>query len=95
MKLPRYSLRTLLLAITFACIAFSGFSPLGQVARISDAALFWMLVVFFVPPLISSGFVGYAIGRKALTVRSVIVFAIAQGIAIGAIIYLVSIEDVY
>jgi len=90
MKIPRYTLRTLILAMTFTCIVLGGFSPIFQIAASSgDSTTFWMIFALYFPPLVSVGFSGYAIGRKVLTVRMVIAFAVAQAIAIGTVVYLI------
>jgi hypothetical protein len=84
----QFTIRTLLLAFAFGGLSLWGFlhwhyrethsfgrppSLLNEVSEFFYEALIWV-------PLI---FLAYAIGRKALTVRIVIVFGVAEASAIG------------
>jgi hypothetical protein len=82
MKLPRFSTTTLLLGIAafaISCVGFldlyemesayrQPFSLTDTIAAYLDESAFWL-------PLI---LLAFAVGRKALTLRSVAVYAIAQ-----------------
>jgi hypothetical protein len=87
MRLPRYQTKTLLLAVAVAAISIGGFLPWHDVERhsfggptppLEEARDYFVESLIWVPPI----FIAYAIGRRALTVRIVIAFAIAELLAV-------------
>jgi hypothetical protein len=86
---PRFSLQFgtsgLMLAVTFVCICLASFlGAWGQLAEFQRHTLLWELLwlsPFWFPVV----FVAYAAGRREITVKFVLAFAIAQLIAIGGL----------
>ncbi len=82
MKL-QFSTASLLLATTFIAIAAGGMVPFWQALAPNEHAFVAYLLEALSPVIIPFLFVAFALGRRALTVRIVIAFAIGEGAAIA------------
>jgi hypothetical protein len=80
---------TLLLATAFAAVCIGGTLPFWRALTPRD----WDNVAPFfgtlLPLLIPCVFVGVVVGRRALTLRTVLAFAISEAIAAGIFLWLV------
>jgi hypothetical protein len=90
MKLPRFSLRTLLLSTAAIALTLWGLIEWHSVQAISvgaggEYALLHELRDFFSDSLVWVPFIfaAYSIGRKSLTIPALIVFAVAEACAVG------------
>jgi hypothetical protein len=96
MKLPKFSLATMLLAVTVAAIVFGSIVAWQQIAIASSGGHpipfsahlenYVVTSAYWVP----FGFLGYAIGRRRLSAWTVLALGIAQLLALGATYILVS-----
>ena|SRR6478752_8802696 len=88
---PQYTTATLLLTTTALAIALAGMLGWGQLAgwfnHSSEWSLFRVLsIVLSVGPLwVPIGFAGFVIGRRQITILSVIVLAILEVAALGIV----------
>jgi hypothetical protein len=82
MKLPQFTLQTLLLSVSVAAISLGGMIAWAQFAGPSPAYIL-LGIGFSTPFLVPFVFVAFAIGRKKLTVPMVVLFAVAEAIACG------------
>ena len=84
-----FSLRTLLLAVTFTSIAFGGLLALLNRGLATEVEWSFTLriVVVISPAWVPFAFLGYAVGRHQLTARTVLVFTIAEFASIGLMLW--------
>jgi hypothetical protein len=87
----QFSTSTLMLATTTAAITCAGLFSLMKLDGRSDESLALLpgFIGFTAPLTVPAAFLGFAIGRKSLTVRTVIVFTVAE-IAAVAVAYFVN-----
>jgi hypothetical protein len=81
MKLPRFSTSTLLLSVAVAAVSFGG--SVAAWGRKIQARYFFVGVGLDAPLWLPITFVAFAVGRKALTVRMVVAFAVAEAAAVA------------
>ena len=77
----------MLLATTVIAIALGGILGWEQIIGLSppEKGILWVveIIPFAAPIWLPIAFVAFAIGRKAFTVRMVVVLAIAQAVGVG------------
>src|SRR3954467_1512249 len=85
MKLPRFSLRTLILVVAFAAISCAGLMRYRTVIShtMQDWDIFLWDVCQYGPVLMPLAFLIFAAGRKKFTLALVVTFAIAEVAMIG------------
>ena len=79
----QFSMSTLMLVLTVAAISCVGMLALMKIDGRNQLGLLPGFVGFASPLLVPCAFVGFAGGRRALTVRMVAVLTIAEAAAIG------------
>lgn len=79
----RYNIRTLLLVTAFAAVALFG-TTFNLKQSPSLARDFILLLGYFSPTWVPFVFAAYALGRRSLSAKLVIAFAIVEGIALYA-----------
>ncbi len=88
MKLPQFSIKTILLATAAVAITFAGVS--GYISLWSPfftaGYLPWNVFKCFTPLYVPIVFAAFALGRKKLSVAMIIAFAVAQAVSL-AILY--------
>src|SRR5262245_4363292 len=89
MKLPQYSIATILLMTAAAAIASGGLLVFRQYVLEAPAGFNWLwyclyLLGITIPLWLPIVFVAVAIARRSLTLPMVIVFGIAEATAVGA-----------
>jgi hypothetical protein len=88
MKWYQFTTKTLLIGIVFGSVFFcavrfwllhfcDGYEIAGIIYSISFVSCFWLPFVFF----------AYAVGRRSMTWRFVMVFAVAETAAVAAVYY--------
>lgn len=90
MRLPQFTTKTLLLAVVVVAISIAGFLPwhrgvigmnaIGlKVPPLQELDVYFYQGLLWVPWI----FIAYSLGRGRLTVLAVVVFAIAESLAVG------------
>jgi hypothetical protein len=90
----QFSTRSLLLATAFVAIACGSFGGWWQIDGAKDPGsvhIYVYVLGFMMPVWLPLVFIGYAIGRKRLSVPLVLIFAVAQALAVG-LAYLADVE---
>ena len=80
----QYSTRTILLATAFAacvCGAYSVWWLFIKIMKAEDGIVF--PIIFFIPFYLPAVFVGYAAGRRKLSIWLMLVFIVLQVTALG------------
>jgi hypothetical protein len=78
----RFGLSGLLLAIAFVAVAIAG-SQFAIRAVFNDSAEVYALAALLLPLWLPVAMCAFAIGRRQLTVRMVVVFAVLEAASIG------------
>lgn len=79
----QFSMRSLMLAIAFVAVTTAGAMTIYNDITQSDWQVIGLVTVVCAPLWVPVLFVAYALGRRALTVPSVIAFGLAQAVAVG------------
>jgi hypothetical protein len=80
---PQFGTSALLLATAFAAICASGMLPYWRESTPHDWAYLGWLLPLMTPILFPFLFLAYALGRRALTAKIVLAFAISEAAAVG------------
>lgn len=81
----RYSLRTLLIAMTFVSICIGGIVHYTNLLNPEQFKYLAITLVWCAPLWLPIAFASYAIGRRTLTVACVVAFALANAASAGII----------
>jgi hypothetical protein len=90
MKLPRFSVKTILLvtaAVAITCAGVIGYRSIWS-PYFTAGYMPWNVFRYTAPLYVPIAFAAFALGRKKLSVPMIIAFAIAQAMAL-AVLYLV------
>jgi hypothetical protein len=85
----QFGTSTLLLAMAFSGIVIGGFLPIWRAFAPADKASVVPFYGVVSPIWVTSLFIGYALGRKTLTPKLLIAFAICEAIAVGVMMALI------